>query len=139
MTNIYVAGPREMAATVRAYMTGLERHGYTVTRDWTATVGGEDEDRSPETLAALAQGDMAGIRDAAILWLLAPEHGGTGCWVEMGYALGVSSSYVWGWHRTIVVSGAYARTLFTRHPGVHKVTPTHEAAYQWLVDRAGLV
>ena len=52
---------------------------------------------------------MAEIRAAAncaYFWLLAPEHGGRGCFVEMGAAL-QSTREPW-----IVVSGAHDRFIF---------------------------
>lgn len=134
-TKIYVAGPRDQAKQVAAYMDGLRRAGYLVTHDWTAGVlspGVPDAERTPSIQNAIAQEDMAGIRDAAVVWLLAPSAGGTGCWVELGYALGISSPAAGGWHRTVVVSGAADRTIFCAAPGVHKVFATHEGAYQWL-------
>lgn len=76
-----------------------------------------------------AERDIAGVREADALFLLVPEAGGCGCWVELGVAL----------ERRIPILAigagdlALERTLFCELPAITRVT-TVEDAIQRLGD-----
>jgi len=57
--------------------------------------------------AEYALRDLEAMRKADVVWLLAPELGGRGCWYEVGAA--------WAWRIPTIVSGPFCRsTVFTR-------------------------
>jgi hypothetical protein len=70
----------------------LEHAGHTVSSSWlgiAAELDG-DCDRVRDSLDRMrnAQLDLAEVRAADVLVVLVPSEGGTGMWIELGYALG---------------------------------------------------
>src|SRR5271154_7423647 len=88
------------------WMNKLREAGLENTHDWTVT----ENPPGGETVMPLTEQSflttyaLNGVRSADVVWVLAPETGGTGCWIEMGYGLALE--------KYVVVSGP-RRTIFT--------------------------
>jgi hypothetical protein len=81
-----------------------------------------------EEQAVFATQDLEGVRTADLVWALGSDQGGTGMWVELGYALMRRRQEV---HRpTIIVSGP-PRTIFT---SLVKTFPDHEDALAYILS-----
>ncbi len=126
--TIYVAGASSERTRIAAYMAELRRAGWRVTVDWPAII-----DASPLPEAALsfdaARGhaivDLNGVRRAAVLWLVLPSNPSVGCWVELGYALGV--------HVPQVITSGESHSIFARLASRHFAS--HVDALAALIDR----
>lgn len=108
--KLYVAGAYADRDRVIRWMAEARRHFHEVVHDWVRiidSVAGHDRDLPTEGARKHALGDIAGIRQAEVFWLLSPPRGyGRGCWVELGIASQIGVP--------IVVSGETARdTVFT--------------------------
>lgn len=101
--RIYVAGGSSEAKLVSDAMARLREAGWVVTSDWTVPVlarqaaGLVDASLSAEEAARHALGDMEGVRDADVFWLMAPAQKSEGAWFECGYAFALG--------KRIVISG----------------------------------
>lgn len=107
--RIYIAGASKEPERVRHAMQRAADLGYEITYDWLTAV--EVEGAANEGLADVkrkhyARADLDAIRAANVVWLLAPEGGSTGAWVELGFALALG--------RIVFVSGrSRQRCIFT--------------------------
>lgn len=90
---VYVAGASsERHERVKPVMEALRRAGFIITHDWTEAVdmhgaNNEHGTLSLEELQECAYLDIAGVKTADALVLLAPKKASTGAWVELGIAL----------------------------------------------------
>jgi hypothetical protein len=121
MTAVYLATAfTEKDTIAKPWMARLRAAGHTITEDWTA---GPEVPRGELALPVerqrkIALADLGGVFHADVVWLLSPETGGTGCWVELGYAMGRE-------RKRVVVSGP-ARSIFT---SLCERYETHEEAF----------
>jgi hypothetical protein len=105
--TIYVAGSSKEAVKIAGYMQRLRDMGWTVTHDWTVPVleaKVADGDLSDHERIRLAVDDSWGVRTAGYFWLVIPETGSLGSWVELGIAIGLRC--------TIIVSGDCRKSIF---------------------------
>lgn len=106
---IYVAGSSEQLDRVKDVMAALEERGYTVTHNWPSEVEKVGEanpiDASDKDRLRWARADLLGVHQADVLLLLMPAKEGFGAAVELGYAIAHNLK--------IIVSGAFARSIFT--------------------------
>jgi hypothetical protein len=131
--TIYVAGASREVEHVRSLMN-LIAPWFRITHDWTEQVmkarasGKSDTDFSVGERRAYARSDLDGVFEADFLWLIAPEVGTTGAWVELGAAL--------AYGKTIVVSGPQlSKTIFSELATFR--CKTHEEAVELLKRAAG--
>lgn len=120
MKNIYVAGAWvEKKERAEYWIKRVRDAGFYVTHDWTvddvpSSTITSDAQLAPEERLKRAEADIAGVRKADIVWLLAANDvGAAGSWVELGAALAFQQR---SWDRVpvIIVSGrAWERTIFT--------------------------
>ena len=108
--HVYIAGSFRDRNRVRNRMYQARVRGLHVVHDWPSiieSVPGEDGDLADDEARKHALGDIEAIRQAHVLWFLAPPEGeGRGSWVELGiaYQMGLP----------IIVSGEHARgSIFT--------------------------
>jgi hypothetical protein len=133
--KVYLASSYALRdSLVRPMIDRLEGAGITISHDW--TVGDTDPHKNAdgaarsETLLSReeqwghAKADLRGVEIADVVWLLLPETGGTGCFIEFGYALAIG--------KPCLVSGV-PRTIFQTHPLV-LTWESHEAALASLVS-----
>jgi hypothetical protein len=125
--KIYVASAFTNKAVVQHWQAKLREIGVAITHDWTtaeAPPGPGGELTMPlEEQQKHALADVQGVLAADLVWIIAPETGGCGCWFEMGLAYGDVDG---GVPRRIVVSGP-RRTIFTSLVGHFT---THEEAFE---------
>ena len=108
--RVYVAASALEIERARAAMAALRAAGVRVTSTWIASIeaagASNPRDASPEQRRAWSMSDLAEIRAADVLWLLAPAATAPtrGAWTELGfmYALG----------RRIVCSGDTRQSIF---------------------------
>jgi hypothetical protein len=146
--RIYLACPFPRAYDLaRLYMNRLREAGHTITRDWVevgeaARKANPEADArgevglSPEVQRELARGDLEGVRTADLFWALATDLGGTGMWIELGYAMALLDERVMRGRPfdgpRIVVSGP-PRTIFTSLPGTTTFT-NHDVALAYILS-----
>ena len=123
--KVYVATAFLDKHLARAWMGKLREAGIEITHDWTVVESppGGETTMSLSEQAMHAAGDLRGVRLADIVWVLAPETGGTGCWIEMGYGIGLT--------KCVIVSGS-RRTIFTTQ--ATEYFATHEEAFKAIRD-----
>lgn len=110
--QVYVAGAWvEKETRSKVWMARLRERGIIITHDWTvhevaSTVCTDAMLPDGERIKRATE-DLWGVRNADLIWLLAPiERGASGAWTEFGIALGREIP--------IVVSGpTWQRTIFT--------------------------
>jgi nucleoside 2-deoxyribosyltransferase len=106
--RIYVAGASKEPQRVRWAMDGVRDLGCELTLDWLAVIdaaGAANEGLNDAERRKYARADLAAVRCADLVWLLAPDNASTGAWVELGYAVACGVP--------IVVSGrARTRCIF---------------------------
>jgi hypothetical protein len=127
--RVYVAGAaRELDRCKRMIAAARAIPNVEISRDWTPDIdaaqlaGKRDADYSDNERLAFASADLHAVRAAHVVWLLAPEEGGRGSWVEFGYSLGASFG-------TKIVSGPHARgSIFTEL--AHHCVDTDEIALE---------
>ncbi len=88
--KIYIAGASKEPERVRRWMSAARTAGLVITLDWLAVieaVGHANEGLSDEDRTKYAVDDWRAVREADLVWLLAPENPSTGAWVELGLAL----------------------------------------------------
>lgn len=108
--RIYLAASRGELADARHFMSELRKGGHEITHDWIADIdrnGPDDAEVPAYELHECAEKDLRGVRTADLLWLMSPSSGGSGCFVEFGYAIAFSVP--------VVVSGDIDRTLFIEY------------------------
>ena len=129
--KIYVAGAWiEKAERAEVAIKRLQEAGFTITHDWTkdeqtwSNEKSSDKNMPPEERKRRAFSDIVGVRNADIVWLLAPkERGSSGAWTEFGAALALN--------KVTVVSGTNCRrTIFTEL--ATKLFESDEDAFEWL-------
>jgi hypothetical protein len=128
--KIYVATSYDQKHIASRWMRRLEDCGHFITFDWTIA---ESPERGELSLSESEQRKIAlldsnGVRDAEIVWVLAPMKGGCGCWFEMG--LGVALG------KEVIVSGD-RRTIFTALPEV-RYFETNQHAFKDITSRPSL-
>jgi hypothetical protein len=136
--RVYIAAAaRELDRAKRMIAAARALGTVEITRDWTPDIdaaqaaGKRDADYSGEERRTFAAADLFAVRTAHVVWLLAPEEGGRGSWVEFGYALGSAP------HASTIVSGPFARhSIFTEL--AHHVVQTDDEALRVLSALAGL-
>lgn len=111
MINVYLAGPSAELPRVLRFVEALEATpGVAITYAWWKDVQAQpssDGSLPRAEQVRRARADLAGVRDADVVWLLWPETSSLGVPVEFGYALGLSEA-------SIIVSGQRAREcIFT--------------------------
>jgi hypothetical protein len=134
--KIYLASNRENIERVKHYAVRLEALGHEITYKWWKDIeenGADDAKVSRETLIRCARADRNGVMACDLFWLLAPEDGGTGCWVELGMAMRQKYAYA---VPTIVVSSAQERTLFFVLEEVDDCFELHESAFTFITTHA---
>jgi hypothetical protein len=90
--KVYVAGASKEPERVRRAMNAVLAEGWELTHDWLAEIERVGSANDGLTLAQRcdsATRDLRAIREADMVWLLAPENDSTGAWVELGYVLGL--------------------------------------------------
>jgi nucleoside 2-deoxyribosyltransferase len=106
--RVYVAGSSLQIERVKAAQRALEERGHVVSHDWSSLIeehGANPLDASDKQITQWASDDLHGVYNADVVWLLMPSDGGFGAAVALGYALAHS--------KPVVISGAYARSIFT--------------------------
>jgi hypothetical protein len=118
--KVYVATRYEDKAEAARWIQRLRDLDIEVTHDWTAV---EEAGADPVLRRSYACADMQGVRDADVVWLLAPEDGGRGCWTELGAALAL--------HKYVVVSGPGVRkNIFDTLASI--TTPSHLEGFEFM-------
>lgn len=90
--RVYVAASSREIPRARAVMAALREARMIVTHDWTGHVEASIAMGTPEHMLddrlawACAHDDLAGVREAEALVLLAPTETAKGAWYECGYA-----------------------------------------------------
>lgn len=112
--KVYVATAFTQVELARTWMDALRQHGITISHDWSEF---EKENKQGELNQPLedqykfSRNDLQGVADADIVWLLSPAAGGTGCWVEYGYALALG--------KPVIVSGSRRSIFVTQSTAFH--------------------
>ncbi len=151
--KIYLASNRESIALVKEYAARLEALGHEITYKWWIDVernGPDDTEVDSEVLFDCASADADGVLKCDVFWLLAPQTGGAGCWVELGMAIAKArmswvsvtagkdddddDDYTTEPH--VLTSGADSRTLFTILNEVQECFESHSAAFDYLTAAA---
>lgn len=129
--RIYVATSRANFAVAKEWAAKLEARGHTITYAWWKDVekNGPDEGVEPDELLRCATADRDGVMAADAFWLIAPEHGGVGCWIELGMAIARCDL---DGGPIVVVSGAYGRSLFWLLHEVDEAFSYHDDAFAFL-------
>lgn len=102
--KLYLAASSREADRVRRAQLAIRERGWLLTLDWLTELesnlarGVRDADLSREDQRRHAQADLDAIREADVVWLLAPQEPTKGAWTELGFALGIG--------KPVVVSGA---------------------------------
>ena len=96
--KIYVAGASSEVILIEELMACLREGGIEITCDWTENIRfAQNQEVDLSYKRACAEADLRGIREAAVFWMVLPKAESIGCYVELGYAIGI--------RRCIVVSG----------------------------------
>lgn len=125
--NLYLASPYANASTVKFWIARLREKGVVITHDWTPS--DDPHTHLPELELAIvrqheiASEDLKGVDDAEVVWVISAPTGGTGCWIEMGYAFARG--------KLVVLSGP-RRTIFTSRADC--VFESHEAAFEHILS-----
>ncbi len=144
--RIYLAGSSNELDLCAGYMDRLRAAGHTITVDWVANIrevaakNGFDNSANPREASEVDRqkwsfDDLSGVESADLIWLLVPQVGGKGCWVELGYAIAMvrfadATARVRDKH-TIVVSGDYKTCIFTSRADAQ--FETHEEALSSII------
>lgn len=102
--KVYVATKFEDKRFASFWMGLLRAAGIEITHDWSAAEQDSDAQATDEERTEHAMLDFQGVLDADLVWILAPKASGSGCWTEMGIALGRNIP--------VVLSGAVGRNIF---------------------------
>jgi hypothetical protein len=147
--RIYLCAPFPRAHDlVRPMMKRLRDAGHTITCDWTEHAGADptatrrgESELSLEVQQKHARADLKGVRTADLVWGLGTDLGGTGMWVELGFAMALRETD--RAHECardpkrvppfpdIVYSGP-PRTIFTSLPG-QKTFADHDEALAYIL------
>ena len=130
--KVYIATSFVQKELAQKWRDALIKEGIEISHDWTVVENPFSErgevDVPEEMQREWARDDFNGACSADIVWVLAPQTGGCGCWVEMGAAMATG--------RRVIVSG-FRRTIFTSMVLYYE---THEAAFNGIVlDRDGTI
>lgn len=124
--NIYIAGASSELPLVESYMDRARSAGHRITRDWCALVRthGHANPTDPAQRRILCMGDVDGILNCELFWLLVPKEHSIGCWVELGMAHNLG--------RSIFMSGDWGRTIFSAL--ADRLYTSHDNALQAIVN-----
>lgn len=129
MASVYVAGSSGEIESCASWAHRLRDAGHDVERDWPAIAsangGPNPRDAQHELRLDLAEGDLRGVFNASIFWLLVPDAPSCGAWVELGYA--------WSLRRKIIVSGDWRKSIFTSLADLR--FDQHEAAFRHITGQ----
>jgi hypothetical protein len=120
--KIYIATSWENRGRAESWAKHVENSSMSITYRWWEAPFADETWLSDEVKRELAVQCLRGVADADVVWILAPETGGQGVWVELGYSLAKK--------KMIVYSGP-DRTIFSKLPGVTGFT-LHLEALQFL-------
>jgi hypothetical protein len=111
-------------------MNALRLRGHTITHDWIRDIDrlGDDGQCSADDLDDCATNDLAGVVAADYFWLLVPTKGGSGCFVEMGHAMGKLGP------SRLIFSGDSVRNLFQPYLARRGalIVDSHQDALEWI-------
>ena len=135
--KVYIAAssaPSERAR-VDAAFAGCRAAGIEVVGDWRESVDASGANPKDLGLArAAANADLGAIEKCVALWLLVPEAGGCGCWVELGAALESARHFALP---VVVASGDVSRSVFLSL--CYKRFASDLEALRYLVERKDMV
>ncbi len=128
--KLYLCGASSEIDLVESYMAKLRAAGRSITLDWCAAIRASarsDHELDHEERRAHAATDLEGVRNARIVWLLAPTppNVSTGCWVECGHAIAYRAT------KTLIASGHVVPCIFADM--ADKMFRTHQEAFDWIV------
>lgn len=96
--RVYVAGASKELDRAKAVIATLREAGYTITFDWVEEVErvGDANPADPGVRLMSAHKDVDGVQSADVFVLLHPglENNSTGCWFELGLAIGMEAGPV---------------------------------------------
>jgi hypothetical protein len=126
--TVYLAGGSSERLTVcQPLVDRLLAAGVRVAYDWTRDPGWSVPD--PD-LARAARRDLAAVREAAIVWYVAPERASEGSAAELGAALALG--------KRVIVSGEHARAPWRIFPLLgEEFYPSHEDALRAVLALTG--
>lgn len=131
--KVYIAGASAELDLIEFYRDRVVEVGHTISLDWAHEVRAHDGEGNPRDMPhyernRIARTDLVeGVEQAQVLWLLVPEKPSIGCWVELGYALGIECSVG---RLTILISGDTSKSIFTAM--ADHLFPLHADALAWL-------
>jgi len=119
--KFYVAAFVEEKQRVQAIHARLRASGHSVTADWTVPldIDGEERDRHPQRVAAVAERDMNGVRECDVFVLLAEPPDGRAKYAELGAA--IMSRVTSGRPKVYVLGEQTHQSVFFYHPAVERV------------------
>lgn len=120
--TIYVASKFQNREIVRGYIDRLEEKGYEVIYDWTRGSEGSEDELSEAKRFEIALIERDAAMKADYFWLLFPEEGGRGCFIELGMALASN--------HTVLISGHLEKSLFSTLSD--ETFEEHEEAFSFL-------
>lgn len=89
--KLYIAGASKEPERVRAMMEAAEALGFELTLDWLHVIeveqGGAANPACDVLRRRFARDDLRAVREADIVWVLAPENASTGSWCELQHAI----------------------------------------------------
>lgn len=129
MKRIYVAGASKEVDMIEGFIAQLKAKGWHITHDWCAEIRALrtfmgvdkvlDADLSEDHRRKAAFADLEGVKTCDTLWLVYPKESvSRGCFVELGYALGMGVDIRPG----IIVSGDDKKSIFTALADKHYAT-----------------
>lgn len=129
--RVYVAASSAEIPRAKKWIAALREAGVFVTSKWPEIIekvgDANPRDATHEQRKGWAWADLVDVKDANLLWLLAPEpNGGSarGAYVELGYARALGLS--------LMISGDTKQSIFTALGVEHE---TDDAAFAEIVDR----
>lgn len=135
--SIYISSSREEVLRTQLWMAKCVENGLVISYDWTREITPFDSDTPDDVAFNISKTELRAIEHSDYFWLLVPETGGTGCWVEFGFAMG--AQLIDRHPRrdgirsdgplpvTIASGSAWRRSIFT---SVATHTPTDEEAFE---------
>lgn len=134
--SVYVAGASKELERCKRWIAELEKTGIRVTTDWTKPVekyGSAGLELSQPEKWFFARGNLRGIDEATLVWLLAPplEATSVGMWIEFGYAL-----YATNRKKILVSPPVSNRCIFATLPQVVEFA-TDEEVFAFIQEYGG--
>ena len=115
--RFYVSSRVKSMDKVRAAFKLIKERGHEITEDWTAHPEMKPFNENLDLAAKCSVRDVDGVRNSDV-YILLTEEGGTGMYVELGFAIafnlekGKPDIYVIGEHTS--------KTMFSYHPAVRR-------------------